>query len=270
MVKFTSFLVIGVVKLVKAGPGDDKTRVVQCLSGTANIGFSCGSKYRPANSEQDVFYFASCKFDDTDYENRPEVVACAPGQQCFTTIKNFDPNGSIVDDVYDDDKGNKHAVVAEFGCGDSGRYKGDWTEYFNDKFKDEFSLGRNKYFGQEAICYGDDTDGTDLWSGNDFSQRDLTCYCLDNECNRQFELPWYIQTHLTYKRDTGANEETGSADDSLDESYEDDEDYDRNSGTEASGSVPSVTESNLRESQQTEYREYSDDENSGTEDTEKF
>jgi len=262
MVKFIylsklTFLVIGVkYKLVQAGPGDDKSRVVQCLSGTANVGFGCGAKYRPDN-KTDVYYFASCKFEDTDYENRPEVVSCAAGQQCFTTIKNFDPNGnSIIEDVYNDEKGNKYQVMAEFGCGDSNRYKGDWTEYYN-KFDEGYIRERNKYFGQEAICYGDDTDGTDLWSGTDFSQKDLTCYCLDNECNRQFELPYYIQEHLTKK---GRNlEDTGSVDDPVTESYQE--------VTEEYGSASVVTQSNsaVIDSQQTEY--ISDDEDLRTDDT---
>jgi len=207
MIKFirvfiTSLLVIK----VKSGPGDDKTRVVQCLSGTANIGFGCGGKYRPQNSEQDVYYFSNCKFDDQDYENRPPVVSCAAGQQCFTKIKNFDPNGSIVEDVYNDTKGNTHVVVAEFGCGDSGRYKGNWAEYYNNKFEDWYGRERNSFFGLENCCYGDDTDGTDLWSGTDFSQQDFTCYCLDNECNRQFELPYYIKTHLEMKKNMFEND----------------------------------------------------------------
>ena len=42
-------------------------------------------------------------------------------------------------------------------------------------------------------------DATDLWSGTNFSQRDLTCYCLDDECNRQFELPYYIQNALSIR-----------------------------------------------------------------------
>ena len=104
-------------------------------------------------------YYTSCKFDEADYTNRPPVSACAAGQQCFVTIKNFDPNGSILQDVKNDEIGNTHVVVAEFGCGDSGRFKNDWTEHHN-RFEEKGVQDRNQYFGQEGICYGDDTDGT--------------------------------------------------------------------------------------------------------------
>lgn len=189
-----SLLVIGLSKLSKisAGPGDDKSRVVRCYQGTATTGYTCGEKH------SGYLYYTSCKFDEADYTNRPPVSACAAGQQCFATIKNFDPNGSILQDVKNDEIGNTHVVVAEFGCGDSGRFKNDWTEHHN-RFEEKGVQDRNQYFGQEGICYGDDTDGTDLWSGTNFSQRDLTCYCLDDECNRQFELPYYIQNALSIR-----------------------------------------------------------------------
>ena len=195
MVKFISFMVV--FGSTYAGPGDDDTRVVRCYSGSASVGYTCGGKYEVEvdGEMQSYFYFSNCKFDDNDYENRPEVVECQAGQQCFTTIKNFNPAGSIVDDVHSE---TPHTVIAEFGCGDSGRYKGDWTEHHN-KFESEDAKTRNKYLAQEAICYPDDTNGDNYWDSEDFSQRDFTCYCLDDECNRQFELPYYIQRSLSLR-----------------------------------------------------------------------
>jgi len=241
-----SLLVIGLSKLSKisAGPGDDKTRVVRCYQGTATTGYTCGEKH------QDYFYYTSCKFDEADYTNRPPVDFCEAGQQCYATIKNFDPNGSIIQDVKNPDLG-RHEIVAEFGCGDSGRFKNDWTEYHN-RFEEEGVQARNKYFGQGGICYGDDTDGTDLWSGTDFSKQDLTCYCLDDECNRQFELPYYIQSELSIR----SQEMDAGVDRPVTETPEYEEPTETGSGRATAGVL--VTDDPMTE-------EYSDDEDLTTE-----